>query len=291
MQKEGLVMVVRECESAEEFLADYKEILIQQEAVNQLILFNAGQKRGTGLEKDEMFGAVIAGDTTVITYCNIKPYHLVLNIVQQEDAIPAVTVLAEFIADKKILINGVTARNDICQSFIEHYTRLTGFEFEEKMGMDIMEIRAVNDIKPSEGTQRLATDMDIKLIADWMIRFQMEALMTEMDYEAALNKAENFVRENKLYLFENEENIPVTMAAIARKLDHGVAIAYVYTPAEFRGRGYAATNMYYLSKKLLDAGNEYCSLYVDKKNPLSNRAYEKVGYTILEDSYNYQLLI
>jgi predicted GNAT family acetyltransferase len=80
------------------------------------------------------------------------------------------------------------------------------------------------------------------------------------------------------------------MAVITRKLPHGTAIAYVYTPEEYRGKGYAAANMYYLSKKLLEQGGEFCTLFVDKKNPLSNRAYEKVGYKILEDSYEYRIV-
>ena len=128
------------------------------------------------------------------------------------------------------------------------------------------------------------------MIADWMIEFQIEALTSELDYEAALQKASDYITENKIYVFENDEKRLVTMAAITRKLVHGVAITYVFTPEEFRGKGYAATNMYYLSKEQLGKGYEFCTLYVDKKNPLSNRAYEKVGYHILEDSYEYQLI-
>jgi predicted GNAT family acetyltransferase len=29
---------------------------------------------------------------------------------------------------------------------------------------------------------------------------------------------------------------------------------------------------------------------VDKKNPLSNRAYEKVGYKVIEDNFEYKII-
>ena len=37
--------------------------------------------------------------------------------------------------------------------------------------------------------------------------------------------------------------------------------------------GYAVANIYNISKKYLDEGNEYCTLFVDKKNILSKRVY------------------
>ncbi|HWT76841.1 MAG TPA: GNAT family N-acetyltransferase, partial [Mobilitalea sp.] len=76
-----------------------------------------------------------------------------------------------------------------------------------------------------------------------------------------------------------------------RQLIHGIAINYVYTPEEFRGKGYAAANIYYMCKNYLENGNDFCSLFVDKKNPLSARSYEKIGFQFLEDNYEYAILI
>jgi predicted GNAT family acetyltransferase len=123
-----------------------------------------------------------------------------------------------------------------------------------------------------------------------MIRYQIEAAISEMDYEDALNKATSLVEEKQIYVFENPENKIVSMAAAFRKLVRGIAISYIYTPEEFRGNGYAAANIYYLSKQLLEQGNEFCTLFVDKKNPLSGRAYEKVGYHIVDESYEYKVV-
>ena len=283
-------MVVKEYPNAQAFLTDYETTLLEREAVSQLVLYNAYQKKENNMVEGGLFGAVMQEEKEVLLFCNILPANLVVYVAEQDKALLAANDLANHVASERIIINGITARNDVCQSFMEQYRKHNSCNFVEKLGMDIMEIREVNDIKPAEGIQRLATEEDVKVITDWMIEFQIEALMSELDYEAALQRATELIIENKIYVFENIEKQMVTMAAITKKLVHGVTVTYVYTPEEFRGKGYAATNIYYLSKEQLNQGNEFCTLYVDKKNPLSNRAYEKVGYRILEDSYDYQLI-
>lgn len=283
-------MVVQEYYSAEVFLERFETVMLEREAVSQLLLNSAYQNRYNKLDGAGGFGAVLEEEQAVLLFCNLLPSSLTVYIAKQESATSAAAQLGDYFRDNNIAINGIIARHDICQNFLEQYKKNTDKTFTEMLGMDIMEIRNVNDITPVEGNQRLAKEQESKLLTDWMIEFQIEALACELDYEAALKKIMKYVDNQSIYLFENDEHIVVTMAVIARKLPHGTAIAYVYTPEEYRGKGYAAANIYYLSKKLLEQGDEFCTLYVDKKNPLSNRAYEKVGYKILEDSYEYRLL-
>ena len=63
-----------------------------------------------------------------------------------------------------------------------------------------------------------------------------------------------------------------------RELIKGKGISGVYTAKEERGKGYAYNLVYTLSKKCLDEGSEYCVLYTDAENPISNHVYEKMGY-------------
>lgn len=284
-------MVVKEYDRAHKFLEDYEAVLLEREAVSQLILYNAYQSRNNIIVEKGMFGAVTEEDRVVLLYSNLAPHNLIIYKADPDgNAVLAAAFLADYLGNSHIVINGINARNDVCQSFIEQYKKHVNCIFTEKLGMDIMEVRKVNEIKPAGGSQRLATMEDSKLMADWMIEFQIEALTNELDYEAALKKATKYINEGRIYLFENEEHKAVTMAIAAKKLVHGMAITYVFTPEEFRGKGYAAANMYYLSRELLDQGYQFCTLFVDKKNPLSNRAYEKVGYTILEDNYEYKTI-
>lgn len=283
-------MVVKEYSNVEAFLERFEAVMLEREAVSQLLLYSAYQNRYNKATQAGSFGAVLEEEQPILLFCNLHPSSLTVYAAGQENVASATAELADYFINNNIMITGITARHDVCQSFLERYRKNTDTTFAEMLGMDIMEIRNVNDITPVEGSQRLASEHESKMLTDWMIEFQIEALACELDYEAALRKITKYIDNQSVYLYENDEHIVVTMAVITRKLPHGTAIAYVYTPEEYRGKGYAAANMYYLSKMLLEQGDEFCTLYADKKNPLSNRAYEKVGYKILEDSYEYRMI-
>lgn len=286
-------MVVKGYVSAQAFLDDCENILLEQESVSQLILYNAYRNKDVIANEECMFGVVME-DELLLLFCNVAPYNLVVfapKTVDKDILHDATQKMADYIYENHISIAGINARNNICQSFIERYQQQKQCTFQEKIGMDIMEIREVNDIKPVEGVQRLAMPDEVKLITDWMIEFQIEALASEMDYEAALAKSKSYIEDKKVYVYEDIEHNVVTMAIAARKLVHGIAISYVYTPQKYRGKGYAAANIYYLSKEILEQGYKFSTLFVDKKNLISNRAYEKVGYIILEDNYEYLIIL
>ena len=58
----------------------------------------------------------------------------------------------------------------------------------------------------------------------------------------------------------------------------GKSVSGVYTPKEERCKGYAYNLIYRVSKEFLDGGAEYCVLFTDDSNPISNHVYEKIGY-------------
>lgn len=282
-------MVVKEYDDVRAFLNDYEKVLLEQEAISQLVLYNAYQCRDHAIDEKAIFGSVEYEGKAVVLYSYVTPFNLVIFAALPESAVPASAALADYLGARHILITDINARHDVCLSFIEQYKKQIDCSFSEKLGMEIMEIREVNEIKPMEGLYRLALKEEAKLVTEWMIEFQMEALTSEMDYEAALSRAEDLIEEKKIHFYENTDHQVVSMAVASRKLVHGTAITYVYTPEEYRGKGYAAANIYYLSKELLSQGNEFCTLFVDKKNPLSGRAYEKVGYKTIEENYEYKL--
>jgi predicted GNAT family acetyltransferase len=59
-------------------------------------------------------------------------------------------------------------------------------------------------------------------------------------------------------------------------------IGPVYTPAEFRGHGYANAAVAGVSQVLLDQGARVC-LFTDQANPISNRIYQRIGFRPVVD--------
>jgi uncharacterized protein len=70
----------------------------------------------------------------------------------------------------------------------------------------------------------------------------------------------------------------VAVAAINRKTKNAGIIGLVYTPIEYRRKGYATSHVRKLSEYILQKGFTYCGLFTDKANPTSNHIYKKIGY-------------
>src|SRR5690606_3932191 len=69
-----------------------------------------------------------------------------------------------------------------------------------------------------------------------------------------------------------------TLAGYSGRTPGGVRIGYVYTPPEWRGRGYASACVTTLSRRALAGGARFCCLYTDLSNPTSNAIYRRIGY-------------
>ena len=284
-------MVVKVYDNAELYLKENEAVLLERETVSQLVLYNAYQIQNSTLDKKGLLGLVKDEEDVVLYFSNRPSQNMAIYINNEsKDVTEATMLLADYIADNQIQIEGLHGRNEVCEAFIDQYRKNVKCTFAQRMAMDIMEIREVYDVKEALGKTRLAIPDEAKFITEWLIQLQIEAMAKEIDYESALIKITNLIDNNKLYVFEDNDEILVSMAAATRQLANGIAINYVYTPEEYRGMGYAAANIYNISKKYLDEGNEYCTLFVDKKNMLSIRAYQKVGYKVIDEIYEYKLL-
>lgn len=284
-------MEVKVYENANAYLLDNKAMLLEREASSQLVLYDAYQASQRTESIKSLFGVVMDEGSIILHFSNVPSRNLSIYIQNDYmDILEAARFLADYISKNHILLEGLNAKEEVCKAFIEQYEKTVEGTFIKRMAMDIMEIRQVNEIKHIEGTTRLAIPNEVKLLTDWMVQFQIEALAKEIDYESAIVKISRLINYNKLYVFENPDETVVSMAATTRELVHGIAISYVYTPEEYRGMGYAVANIYNISKNYLEEGYEFCTLFVDKDNVLSKCAYEKVGYSILNNIYEFKLL-
>jgi GNAT superfamily N-acetyltransferase len=132
------------------------------------------------------------------------------------------------------------------------------------------------------------------LLGQWVESFQAEAVPAEAtDRDTALLITDRLLTDENLYIWLAEpdggEEQPVSMAARARPTQHGTAINLVYTPPEFRRRGYASATVAHLSHQILVNGWEFCTLFTDLSNPTSNHIYETIGYSPVVDYTEYRL--
>ena len=169
---------------------------------------------------------------------------------------------------------------------VREWERREGRSARVGMRQRVYRLTSVEPLPPPSGGLRIATPGDIDLVAEWMAAFEAEALAAVVP-QSTRGSVERRIAAGEVYLWCDPE--PRTMAASARPTRRAVAVNGVYTPPEWRRRGYATACVAELSGRLLERGFEFCVLYTDLENPTSNAIYTRIGYRPVRDFLMYAL--
>jgi predicted GNAT family acetyltransferase len=132
---------------------------------------------------------------------------------------------------------------------------------------------------------RPAVESDRELLLSWTKAFAEECRLSSSpdDVRRAIDTA---LRNGLRYFWEHGGNV-VAMASVGGGGAGAVPrIGSVYTPPEFRGRGYATGITAALTTELLARARK-CILYTDAANPTSNSIYQRIGYRPMSESVQY----
>ena len=125
------------------------------------------------------------------------------------------------------------------------------------------------------GQLRLASLEELELAAQWVKEFVL--FIREVgDGEDYQERARALIEAKHLY-FYCLDGQPVTMAASTRQAGGTAAINYVFTPENWRGRGFATAGVGALCDRLL-MKYDNLMLYADANYPASNAVYLKLGF-------------
>ena len=164
---------------------------------------------------------------------------------------------------------------DLTARWFTDRARELGLRFLEPQMQQIYSISDKPRYPGARGHARPVTIGDAALLADWLTTFQREADSHDpLPPRAELARA---ACEDRI-LFWSDNGQPVSMAGIERRLKHSAAITRVYTPPELRRRGYAGSATAAAVERIYAEGRKIACLYVDLRNPASNRCYAKIGF-------------
>ena len=271
-----------------EFLEDNRAFLRDHEAVSQLNIGNAGAHRDEPCHPGLLFGRCEEDGRGVLLFGNTLPWNLCLNAIPGDvAALSAAVLLAEYLLRENIEITGINASKALCGAFFSAYNQ----PYRVRAAMDIMVQKGLVEPPAVSGKVRKADLSDLDAAADWACAFQKEALHEDADPIEMREKFETTISQGKVYLMETPDGALVSMAAVtSRSLPHGEGISWVYTPPEHRSKGYCQNTVAAICREAFREGCDYCTLFVDKMNPISNRVYQKIGFEIVEDNYDCRLL-
>jgi len=199
---------------------------------------------------------------------------------------PVVLALWDALAGGGWTVPAVIGPANVADAWAEMWERQNGRSPKPGMRQRAFELRQVQPLTLPPGQLRLPTADDFERVVEWIQAFHKDAHIQD-DLESAELLARGKMQNGDLFLWENESGKAVSMAAKARPTRHGITVNLVYTPAELRGRGYATACVASLSQQLLDEGYQFCTLFTDLSNPVSNHIYEKIGYTAVADFHEY----
>lgn len=140
----------------------------------------------------------------------------------------------------------------------------------------------ISDFKPqknAEGKVVRADMSDLTVVARYLSDFRMETNISESaSMDACMSTAKTLIDNGLLYLWKLPDGAIGCITAVSEGSDDNCyRVTSVYTPKEYRRKGYAYNLVWRLTSATLKLGKSM-SLYANKDYPPSNACYRKIGY-------------
>ena len=275
-------MKVHRFEEASEFYQQVKDYLLSDEAqhclllsiVNTLIFYPGRYNCNPYLATVETNGNIVA------VAMRTPPRKLLLSKIQDFAAVEAI---AQDLHDDRQQLPGVNSLPEQAKAFTQAWLALTGKTSELSMQLRIHQLDKVQPIARCNGYLRHATQDDFDLLLDWYKAFSVEAFgAVEGNEERSVKR---HLSQKNLYLWQDKTPVSIVCGRVSTP--NGSSIGLVYTPPEYRRKGYATSCVAALSQILLDRVCRYCFLFTDMSNPTSNHIYRIIGYQPMCDWHDY----
>jgi uncharacterized protein len=272
--------------TAAAFLEAARPVLSEHEAEHHLVL-GVAESLVASAPRSGLFAATIHDADGFVLAALLTGSRPLLVASARVSIASSASVLWDSIAAANLTPSHVIGAVGQVEALVNEWRRRTGREARKMMDQRVYTLARVDEPSGISGTLRVATAADLDLVADWIAAFEHEAMTGMLLPQSTRAVAERRVSAAEVFLWCDPE--PRTMAGSARPTKRAIAVNAVYTPPEWRRRGYATACVAAVSKVLLSRGFEMCVLYTDLANPTSNAIYTRIGYRPVKDFHMYSL--
>lgn len=269
--------------SAMDFLHTASPLLLAAEAENNVMLGVVGRLAHSNAElpADVYLATVNDDGQPVAAAMMTPPFRLVLTDTNDT----ALCLIADDLQARSLRPPGVLGAAATARKFAELWSQQIGMPFRPGRNERIYRLNVVAFAGDASGGMRVTGFDDFEFLVDWWQGFYRDAA-PEVDTSRIQASVETMIAEGGMVVWE-DGGTPVAMAAAVGPTPNGIRISGVYTPPEFRRRGYATALVAQLSQRLLGSGHQFCTLFTDRANPTSNSIYQKIGYRMVCDVDEY----
>jgi predicted GNAT family acetyltransferase len=165
---------------------------------------------------------------------------------------------------------------------VEDFFAATGKVPGETEGELIYKLRQLRAPEPV-GSMRQATVDDFHLIKRWMEEFIAETGIMAFDTDNMVRQA---IERSAIFILNvNGEDVSMGGHSKILELTSGKLgrIGPIYTPRQFRNRGFASVLTSHIAQLLLDQG-AVVTLYTQATNPTSNKIYQDLGFELFDEN-------
>ena len=200
------------------------------------------------------------------------PFELLLAVVPEE----ATDELVAALRAAGAAVPGVNGDVEGVDRFVEAWTAATGERGTTKLALDLYELGTLQHPEPRPaGSGRVAEDADLDVAVRFYTAFQEEAPTPLTDVLPVVRER---MEDRRLWLWDDEAGLPVSLAARTSAVAGVARIAPVYTPPEHRRHGYATAVTAACTADALARDAERVVLYTDVADPSANAMYQRIGF-------------
>jgi len=256
------------------FGADTLDILLENEVQNNLPIGFIYNERGYDISNWILTSVKDGAGSIILTAACTPPFNIVMYETGNKPNDDAVKLLSEELKGMGYTLPGVLAEQGLSQRFAKAFAGTDGFHLH--MSMNIMRLDKLNELQKAPGRYRLLREDDLFFAPYWERSFGEDCQIEVYDIPTYIKQITARISLEKQYIWEDGH--PVSQTYNARNTQNGAGISGVYTPPQYRGKGYASSVVAALSQSLLENGSKFCFLFADAANPISCGIYRKLGY-------------
>lgn len=169
---------------------------------------------------------------------------------------------------------GVIGPDETAAWFAARATML-GVRFTEPVSEQVYALDQTPRYPEVWGCARLAGANDAALFTTWRLAFLTEA--SPHDPVPEPERLAQSAAAGRYHVWIDEHR-PVAMAGLLRRTSDAGGIGDIYTPPEFRGRGYAGAVIAAIADRIFHEGKRVACVAADRRNEAADRCYTRIGF-------------
>lgn len=280
-------MKVQRFEDVEAFYQKVEPFLMQDEVAHNVMLgLHSFLMQPRVYDPPLYLGCCEREGEVVGVAMRTPPFNFLLSKMADESAIKA---FAHDAHDYYGELSGVLGLKATAARFAQIWQQLTGQTPHLRRAERSFRLDKVIPVQGVSGECCPATEDDFELMVEWSLAFAAEAVdpASREDMEQNVRSRLDDDPKTRGMRFWVDDGKRVSMAGYGGLTPNSIRIGPVYTPPEYRRRGYASALTAAVSQEMLDNGRKFVTLYTDLSNPTSNHIYQAIGYQPVHDVDEY----